>query len=187
MVVEGEGRMGGGGAVINEGMSLCYCMCCQRLGPRERKLFFFKLLWGGHQAAALPQGSPQECNPVQGTAAGAKRARRAGLAVRGTNVMYTLEHVQKCTRTQTRTHANKLSVNNLRISAMLLLKQGSSFLPSSELKQRKTKHKQMKRRRSVLKFTRPSGRSIRLLSCRLPQNEYLYKSCRGARKLELMK
>lgn len=43
-----------------------------------------------HQAAALPQGSPQECNPVQRTAAGATQARRAGLAPEGTHTVHTL-------------------------------------------------------------------------------------------------
>lgn len=42
-----------------------------------------------HQAAALPQGSPQECNPVQGTAAGATQARRAGLALKDTHSVHT--------------------------------------------------------------------------------------------------
>lgn len=37
-----------------------------------------------HQAAALPPGSPQECNPARGTAAGATQARRAGLAPEAT-------------------------------------------------------------------------------------------------------
>lgn len=45
-----------------------------------------------HQAAALPQGSPQECNPAQGAAAGATQARRAGLAVKGTHTVHTCAH-----------------------------------------------------------------------------------------------
>lgn len=35
--VGAEGWRRGRGAVINEGMSLCYCMYCQREGPSERK------------------------------------------------------------------------------------------------------------------------------------------------------
>lgn len=54
-----------------------------------------------HQAAALPQGSPQECNPVQGTAAGATQARRAGLALKDTHSVHTQahSHIHKYTHT----------------------------------------------------------------------------------------
>lgn len=45
-----------------------------------------------HQAAALPQGSPQECNPAQGTAAGAAQARRAGLTPEGTHTVHIHAH-----------------------------------------------------------------------------------------------
>lgn len=45
-----------------------------------------------HQAAALPQGSPQECNPGQGTAAGTTQARRAGLASEGTHTVHICAH-----------------------------------------------------------------------------------------------
>lgn len=41
-----------------------------------------------HQAAAMPPGSPQECNPARGTAAGATQARRAGLAPEATHAVH---------------------------------------------------------------------------------------------------
>lgn len=45
------------------------------------------------QAAALPRGSPQECNPAQRTAAGAAWARRAGLAPKCTHTVHTRIHM----------------------------------------------------------------------------------------------
>lgn len=79
------------GAVINEGISLCNCMCCQREGPSERKPSK-KKKGEVHQAAALPQGSPQECNPAPGTAAGASQAKRASMAPEGTHTLYLIVH-----------------------------------------------------------------------------------------------
>lgn len=47
-----------------------------------------------HQAAALPQGSPQECNPAQGTAAGLRRPEGQGWHQR-VHILYTLVHIHE--------------------------------------------------------------------------------------------
>lgn len=83
------------------------------IGAQGEETIFFKVVvvGGVHQAAALPQGSPQECNPVQGTAAGAKQARRAGLALKGTRNVHTRARSKMHTRAHKHTHTQ---INSLR-------------------------------------------------------------------------
>lgn len=50
------------GAVINEGMSLCNCMCCQREGPSERKQSFKKTGGGLGGEGGVRRGAPGSCS-----------------------------------------------------------------------------------------------------------------------------
>lgn len=102
-----------------------------------------------HQAAALPQGSPQECNPVQRTAAGATQARRAGLAPQGTHTVHTLLN------TDTHISLFLCMSHSLPYTLLLSVMSGLGFFGAS---QRKKQKQRMYRKKKILYFV---GRGTR--------------------------
>ncbi len=90
VVVDGEG--GWRGAVINEGMSPCYCMCCQREGPSARKPS--KKKWGKERCTRqllCPRALPRNVTQRREQLLGLRGPEGQGWHQR-VHILYTLVH-----------------------------------------------------------------------------------------------